>query len=294
MRLNAPLVLLPLLWLAAGCGAPEPSTPQDPAAMLNAVTLYASFDRALEADYSRGPAAVRTRFGALDNPGGFRFEDGYPSDAYRIASSGGAHGGALEAADVLPENGRMFFPAQGNLAYKSGGWQGSASFWMKSNPDTMLKTAFCDPIQITQKGATNGGLWIDFPDSSPRDLRLGAFQSEGDGRARIAESDPDAPLVWVRPIGFQESDWHHIAFTWSNFDTDADNAHAVLYIDGKAQGSISGRNITMGWDIAQTGIYVAVNYIGMLDELALFDRVLNDDEIARLASSPDALAVLKK
>lgn len=260
--------------------------------MLNAVTFYASFDHAIEADYSRGSAAVSTRFGALDNPNGFRFEEGYPEQAYQIAPDGGIRGGALEATDVLPENGRMFFPAQGNLPYDRDGWSGSVSFWMKTNPDTMLKTPFCDPVQITQKGATNGGLWIDFPDSNPRDLRLGAFQSEGEGRRRIPESDPDAPLVVVSPIGIQETDWHHVLFTWSGFDTKREDAQATLYIDGEPQGSIGGRNITMDWDLSQTGIYVAVNYIGLLDELAIFDRPLNEDEVARLAADPDALAGL--
>src|SRR5690606_37563248 len=130
------------------------------------------------------------------------------------------------------------------------------------------KTPFCDPVQITEKGATNGGLWIDFPDSDPRDLRLGAFQSEGDGRERIPESDPDTPLVVVSPVGFKETDWHHVLFTWSDFDSAAKDARAVLYIDGKKQGEIGGRNITMDWDVGRTGIYVAVNYIGLLDELA--------------------------
>ena len=227
----------------------------------------------------------------MDDPNGFRFEDGYPGEVFRAVPESGVHGGALEALDVLPENGRIFFPAQDNLPYDPEGWSGSVSFWIKTNPDTMLKTPFCDPIQITEKGATNGGLWVDFPDSSPRNLRLGAFQSEGDGRARIPESDPDAPLVIVSPIGFQETEWHHIVFTWSDFDTQLENAQATLYIDGEPRGSIGGRNITMDWDIARTGVYVAVNYIGLLDELAIFDRPLTEDEIEMLGK-PDALAEL--
>jgi len=286
------LIAVAPLWLLLSCSS-EVETTSAPS-MLDAVTFYASFDESVAADFSSGPAEVRTRYGALNNPDGFRYQDGYPQNAYRIAPSGGVNGGALEALDVLPENGRMFFPAAGNLPYDRDGWSGSVSFWIKTNPDTMLKTSFCDPIQITQRGATNGGLWIDFPDSSPRDMRLGAFQSEGDGRERIFESDPEAPLIVVSPIGFQQTDWHHLLFTWSDFDTGADNAQATLYIDGKPQGSIGGRNITMDWDISQTGIYVAVNYIGLLDELAIFNRPLDDDEIQRLAAEPDALSGLKR
>lgn len=269
---------------------PAPDDDANPNPMRDSLTFYASFDETLDADLANGSNRLHTRYGALDNPGGFRFEDGHPKDIFRVAPGQGVHGGALEALDVLPENGRIFFPAQNNLAYDARGWSGTVSFWIKTNPDTMLKTPFCDPIQITEKGATNGGLWIDFPDSDPRDLRLGAFQSEGDGRERIPESDPDAPLVVVSPVGFKETDWHHVLFTWSDFDSGTENAQALLYIDGKKQGEIGGRNITMGWDVGRAGIYVAVNYIGLLDELAVFSRRLSEEEISRLASDPAALA----
>lgn len=272
------------------CAQSSAADAAEPNLMRDSLTFYASFDETLDADLANGSKLLRTRYGALDNPGGFRFEDGYPKHVFRVAPGQGISGGALEALDVLPENGRIFFPAQNNLAYNARGWSGAMSFWIKTNPDTMLKTPFCDPVQITEKGATNGGLWIDFPDSDPRDLRLGAFKSEGDGRERISESDPNAPLVVVSPVGFKATDWHHILFTWSDFDSGAEDAQAVLYIDGTKQGEIGGRNITMAWDISRTGIYIAVNYIGLLDELAVFNRRLSEEEISRLASDPGALA----
>jgi hypothetical protein len=49
----------------------------------------------------------------------------------------------------------------------------------------------------------------------------------------------------------------------------------------------------MRWDMDQTGIYVAVNFIGLLDELALFDRPLTAVEVARLHQQPGLLATLK-
>lgn len=272
------------------CAQNSAADAADPNLMRDSLTFYASFDETLDADRANGSRNLRTRYGALDNPNGFRFEDGYPKNVFRVAPGQGVNGGALEALDVLPENGRIFFPARNNLAYNARGWSGAMSFWIKTNPDTMLKTPFCDPVQITEKGAANGGLWIDFPDSDPRDLRLGAFQSEGDGRERISESDPNAPLVVVSPVGFKATDWHHILFTWSDFDSGAEDAQAVLYIDGTKQGEIGGRNITMDWDISRTGIYIAVNYIGLLDELAVFNRRLSEEEISRLASDPGALA----
>lgn len=56
-----------------GCAADLPTDAGDPSVMLESVTLYASFDRSLHADFARGSKSLRARFGALDNPAGFRF-----------------------------------------------------------------------------------------------------------------------------------------------------------------------------------------------------------------------------
>ena len=188
--------------------------------------------------------------------------------------------------DVLPRRGRIFFPARGNLAYASGDFSGAVSFWMNTDPNRSLKTPFCDPIQITHKGANNGGLWIDFPDVRPRDLRLGAFPVVPTGTQPIKESDPQAPLIVVKDIGYQVGQWHHVAFTWRNFETGQPNAQVTLYLDGKPAGQLAPREIAMQWDLDKTGIYVAVNYIGLLDELALFRRALTADEISLLHREP--------
>jgi hypothetical protein len=50
----------------------------------------------------------------------------------------------------------------------------------------------------------------------------------------------------------------------------------------------------MEWDIEKTGIYVAINYIGLLDEFAVFDRALSSDEVALLRAKPGILSGLKK
>lgn len=279
---------------ACGTTAEEPSAVKSSASgsdpVLDSLVFYASFDREIAGDVGGGELKAGTRFDHETEKGQFVFEEGIAGDAFRIVPDAGIHGGALEAGDVLPRRGRLYFPAKGNLAYTPTNFAGSVSFWLKGNPDTMLKTGFSDPIQITEKGATNGGLWIDFDNTEPRDLRLGAFQSEGDGRRMIDQTEPDAPLVRAKAVGFKEQDWHHIAFTWSNFDTGRNDAHASLYIDGKLIGELKDRSITMAWDIEKTGIYFAVGYIGLLDELAIFDRPLAADEISRLHQQPDLVA----
>ncbi len=233
-------------------------------AIRKAVTFYASFDDEVKGDVGGGQLTFDTR---ITDKGKVSFEKGFSDKAFRIAKDKGIAGGALEAVDVLPNNGRIFVPVKGNLAYKPDGWSGSVSMWCKTDPDTMLKTKFCDPVQITQKGSGNGGLWFDFNDAKPRDLRHGAFTMIPEGKKGIGEDDPNAPMVRVPKIGWKKDEWHHVVMTFENLDTGKDNAVTSLYIDGKLIGQV---------------------------EMACFDRALKPEEVAALHKRPGMLSELKK
>jgi hypothetical protein len=270
----------------------------DESELRKAVTFYASFDDAVRGDFGGGSLELSTRYNHKTEKGAFVFEKGFPANAFRVAPGKGISGGALEAVDVLPNNGRIFFPAKGNIAYRKGGWGGTMSMWVNFDPDTQLKTGFCDPVQITQKGAGNGGLWFDFNDAKPnRNLRMGAFPAVPDGTPPIKESrEAFSPMVWVDRPGFKVGDWHHVALVWRNLDTGRKDASASLYIDGKLMGEVKDKDypISMDWDLEKAGIYVAVSYIGLIDEFALFNRPLSDQERDVLRTRPDALSSLKR
>src|SRR5262249_9320188 len=150
-----------------------------------------------------------------------------------------------------------------------------------------LKLQFCDPVQITQKGANNGGIWFDFNDAKPRDLRMGVFPAD----TKAKESDADAPMVWVKKVAFKAGEWHHVVLSWSNFDTGKPNAQAMLYIDGKKIGDVKDRAIAMDWDVEKAGVYTAVGYTGLLDEMALFNRALTQEEVTALHKTPGLLSM---
>jgi hypothetical protein len=268
--------------------------PMDAEALRKAVTLYASFDKALRADVGGGELTFSTRYNHATEVGKFVVQAGFDERVFRIAAGQGIHSGALEPTDVLPRNGRIFLPAKGNIAFRKGGWGGAVSFWLNTDPNKLLKTKFCDPVQITERGAGNGGIWLDFNDASPRDARMGVFPAVAPGGQPIQESDPRAPLVWVKGVGFKAGEWHHVVINWQNFDTGRPDAQAALYIDGKLVGRVADRPIAMDWDLDKAGIYVAVNYLGLLDELAIFGRMLSESEIAELHRQPGALAALRK
>jgi hypothetical protein len=157
----------------------------------------------------------------------------------------------------------------------------------------MFKSRFCDPLQITHKGAHNGAIWFDFNNAKPRDMRMGTFPAVAEGQKSVSESDSKAPIVWVKNVGFKADDWHHVALTWENFDTHKKDGHTSLYIDGKLIGEVKDQAIAMEWDLGKTGVYVVVSYIGLYDELALFNRALTTEEVGRLARNPGLLAPLK-
>lgn len=259
-----------------------------------AVTLYASFDDSAEADYSGGERTLSTRLNHPTAKGTFVITKGYDATIFPVAKGKGIHGGALRPTDVLSQNGRIFYPAQGNLAFRKGGWGGAVSCWVNTDPNKLLKTKFCDPVQITQKGANHGGIWFDFNDAKPRDLRMGMFPAVPVGEKGITEADPRAPMVPVKGVAFKEGEWHHVVLTWDNFDTGKPNAHAVLYLDGKPRGEIKDRPLAMDWEIEKAGIYVAINYLGLLDEFAVFNRALTAAEVGELHQRPGLLAPLKK
>jgi hypothetical protein len=286
------------MWsIAVACGililAAAPLGAGAGSALKKAVTFYASFDESLTPEVGTGP--ISTRFNHEKEAGKFVFEPGFDKNVFKIAKGQGvAGGGCLEVTDVLPRNGRIFYPVKGNLAFKKGGWGGAVSLWINTDPDTRFKLKFCDPVQITQKGANNGGIWFDFNDAKPRDLRMGVFPAVPAGTIGAKESAADAPMVRVPKIGFKAGAWHHIVLSWSNFDTGKKNALAALYIDGKRIGDVKNRAIAMDWDVEKAGIYTAVGYTGLLDEMALFNRALTADEVTLLHKTPGLLSGLKK
>ena len=103
-------------------------------------------------------------------------------------------------------------------------------------------------------------------------------------------------MVWVDKPGFKLGEWRHLAMVWHNFDTGKNDGRAALYIDGKLAGEIKNKDypISMDWDLDKAGIYIAVSYIGLIDEFAVFKRALTEDEIGVLRAQPAVLANLKR
>src|SRR4051794_28008851 len=100
-------VMLPFLEVPRTVGAQKPED-----VIRHAVTFYASFDNSRKADIGRGDLSLATRSNHPTEKGKFIFEKGFNDQVFRLAPGKGVSGGCLEVVDVLPDNGRIFFPAK--------------------------------------------------------------------------------------------------------------------------------------------------------------------------------------
>lgn len=183
----------------------------------------------------------------------------------------------------------VFFKGAKNMPYRQASWNGTVSFWLKVDPQGQLEPGFCDPVQITPTAWNDGAFFVEFekrPESIP--FRLGVYSDLGvwnPKNRKFAEIPAEEkPLVAVDKPPFAGDRWTHVAFTFERFNTGKPDGVARLFLDGRPQGALSPRVQTFTWDPEKAAIALGLSYIGLLDELAIFDRALSEREIQALHS----------
>jgi hypothetical protein len=256
-----------------------------PASLRKALLLHAPFDGGADARYARGDKRIYSapNYKTLD-----KAEAGMSAADVEIAKGQGVRGDALRFRSV--NTAALFFKAAGNTAYSAAGWSGTAAFWLRLDPDTDLK-GFTDPLQITDKAYNDACIWVDFTkDDRPRHFRLGVF---GDLSAWNPDNIPsdknpafEKRLVVVGRPPFTSQRWTHVAITWLGIGSKAGSAK--LYVDGKLAGTAEGIRERFTWQTDKALIRLGVNYAGLFDELAIFDRPLTEAEVQKLGSGAEA------
>ena len=99
--------------------------------------------------------------------------------------------------------------------------------------------------------------------------------------------DPPNLCAGSGPDEYADSTWHHATFV-SNF------GYHSLYIDGELKDTYSGSSLTDQRMIyfgltAPNQIVLDYWYDGFLDEVRVYNRALNDEEILELYNNPDGL-----
>jgi hypothetical protein len=247
-----------------------------PGALRSSVTLHASFDKGLQADTARGDRQI------YHAPDYKRQKEAQPGlgdvDAALEPRIGVGGGGAVR---FRSKNTRaLFFRGDRHVTLAAG----TISFWLRLDPQQDLAPGYTDPIQITDKAYNDSGIWVDFTrDDVPRQFRLGVFGSLKAWNPNNTPSDknPDfiPRLVAVQRPPFTREQWTHVVATWSGLN--AANGSASLFLNGKLIGTREIRE-SFQWDSSMLAIRLGVNYSGLMDEVAAFDRALTPAEVASL------------
>ncbi|MBI3414177.1 MAG: LamG domain-containing protein [Verrucomicrobia bacterium] len=261
----------------------------------DALTFHASFDGQADADFAAGDRRIFTapnmnhpRTGAPGLPA---------SGVVSLARGQGKFGDALRFHKKVPDV--VFFQTEKNFPYRTNNWTGTVSFWIKLNPEEDLEPGYCDPLQITPRDWNDAAFFVDFSkDERPRHFRLGAFADRAVWDPNKRDYDrvplPERPMVTVTKPPFSRERWTHVAFTFANFNTGRKDGVARLYLDGQLQGTLAGREQTFTWEPAKAIMMLGVSYVGLFDDLAVFNRALTEAEIGALQRLPAGVHSLKE
>ena len=258
----------------------------DDLSLKTALTFYASFDGGTDADISRGDKRLFTLINKEPKLGN------KTEGMSRMVKGRGLSGDALlftkrNAKWLLYDGAKNFHFAEKN-------WSGSVSFWLKVDPINGLDPGYVDPIQITPNTWNDASFFVDFAkDGNPRSFRLGAFADKSIWNPENKDiPEPQRPLVPAKSNPFSSDKWTHVAFTWENFNTGKKDGVATLYLNGKNEGIITEWNQKFSW--AGKPHRIGLNYMGLFDELACFNRALSSKEIKRIFDHQKSLNELIK
>ncbi|MEO1030723.1 MAG: LamG-like jellyroll fold domain-containing protein [Bacteroidota bacterium] len=250
------------------------------AILKEALTFYASFDTSVDADFALGDGRMYT----VPNR---QARDSAKLGLHKLdiqrADGKGKYGAGLVFTKRSP--GYIYYPSEKNIVYNTENWSASISFWLRLDPAKDLEPGYCDPIQITDIGYNDAGIWVDFTKENPRDFRLGVIGDRDVWNPNPEGPDNENPIFNARLTGvknppFSRDSWTHVLINLSGLNTE--NGEASLYLNGKHQGTRSNIDTPFTWDYPLSNIYLGLGYIGLMDELSIFNRALTGAEIKKL------------
>ena len=259
------------------------------ASLSRALTLHASFDKELQADFARGDKTCYVQQGK-------DLVKAAPTDEVRLAPEAGRFGGALHF--TKKNNFRPAFKDAGVPGYNDKSWSASVSVWLRLNPDEDLEPGYCDPVQIVGDDGKKGFIFLEWSkDETPRHFRYAI-------RPLFSIWNPDnlpwdeipakkRPMVQVERAPFSREAWTHAVFTLENVNDKSKPQSGRLYLNGKLQGTIENWDLTFGWDPARVLLVLGASYVGHLDDLAVFNRALTDGEVQQLYGLKEGVRELR-
>jgi hypothetical protein len=193
--------------------------------------------------------------------------------------------------------GALTYAAKGNLGYKDKtAWAGAVSMWVSVDVDGQTAD-FPEPFHVGKKEG-NSFMWddavvfIDFT-KPPRALRFGCYPDKTEA---ISDEMVDQRVIQVSGLKWKADRWHHLVATWSNFNSGSADAEWAFFVDGTEKGRKKGLRQDVSWDLDNLVIrFNHTGYVGKVDEIAIFDKMLTPGEAKYLSKPKKPLnALLKK
>lgn len=264
----------------------------DAMSLKESILLYASFDKRLDADIAAGDGKLYSA------PSGnrSRANPGLPEDNLVLHSNeAGRFGQGLHFTKKMKPV--VFFKGEKNLGYNTNSWSGSCSFWLRLDPDKDLEPGYCDPLQFVAQAWGEGNMFVEFSkDHTPRHFRYAILSvtKHWNPNNRGWEEIPELerPMVAVHQPPFTRDRWTHVVFTFSNINSGMKDSVGKLYLNGKLQGAFGPREHVFNWDVSRSALTIGLNYIGDFDDLAVFNRVVTDDEVTAIYTSDKPIGLL--
>ncbi|MEL7003280.1 MAG: LamG-like jellyroll fold domain-containing protein [Bacteroidota bacterium] len=243
------------------------------------LTFYASFDKTGEADFALGDPNIFTSPTRREKE---KAQVGLHDPNVVLTGDEGKFGGALE----FKEKSRMltFFKSKHNINYNETAWTGTISFWLKLDPEKDLEPGYCDPIQITDVNYNDASIWVDFTKDNPRQFRLGVLGDLSVWNPKNLPPDQNQDyidrLIIMKQHPFSGTKWTQVTITYANLGQP--DGEAKLYIDGELHGTEKNIDVPFTWELEKSNIMLGLNYIGLMDELCVFNKTFDAKEVKSL------------
>lgn len=272
-RILSSLLLLSLLSFSC--------QPDRSAYMKESLTFYSSFDQGTVADYALGDNKL---YSAPSRREPDKVIEGLDNKIHQIIKGEGKQGDALRFTKRNPRV--AYYKSKDNIAYDPQSWSGTISFWLRLDPENALAPGFTDPIQITDVSYNDAAIWVDFTRDEPRQFRLGVIGDklswEQDTVRTSATEEFNKRLAVVDKPPFTKETWTHVAITYVALGTA--EANYSLYLDGKNKGTVNGHDDPFTWELEKSNIYLGLSFVGLIDELSIFNKAFTPEQIADLYS----------
>lgn len=262
-------------------------------ALSNALTFHASFNHGPDADLGNGDKKIYTGdFKGSRQQNEMATATGLGTPPLVLAKGKGKHGDAL--AFTKDNSHVVFYKLEKNIQFREKDFNGSLSLWMSLDPNE-IPDQYCDPVQLTDKYYASDAIWIDITKNDvPPDLRLGVL---GDERVWDVNKRQGAGeeffwhLLKISNPPFEKNKWTHVVVTWELNGSDI--GRAKLYLNGAYAGQSGPIREPFLWDTSKVSMRLGTgNYVGLMDDISLFNKALTPDEIGTLYNLKNGVAEL--